>query len=309
MNFPVFNSDNSFSNEKEYEFVDLSSSSSSSSSSSPLSANANESKSFEKDHYLFYQDKYLSANDKSILDNNNFFPKITDLQTYIAETEKRVLDAFEKGSKLSPRIEMSDQFLQQHAGSKLSLVVLYVDLVDSTLMTRDFSVEKLATIIQMFTQEMSLAASNFNGQILKYVGDAVIAYFPIEVNNSISCNSAINCAFHMITIIEQGINPILKRNNYDQIQVKIGIDASEHSIIQYVLGEKSYIDILGYGISMSAKLTKLADPNQIITSHGIYMNMHPSLRKRFSELEITPRIWKYTDEKIQPGVWKSLDNI
>jgi adenylate cyclase len=305
LNFPVFNSDNSFSNEKEYEFVDLSSSS----SSSPLSANANESKSFEKDHYLFYQDKYLSANDKSILDNNNFFPKITDLQTYIAETEKRVLDAFEKGSKLSPRIEMSDQFLQQHAGSKLSLVVLYVDLVDSTLMTRDFSVEKLATIIQMFTQEMSLAASNFNGQILKYVGDAVIAYFPIEVNNSISCNSAINCAFHMITIIEQGINPILKRNNYDQIQVKIGIDASEHSIIQYVLGEKSYIDILGYGISMSAKLTKLADPNQIITSHGIYMNMHPSLRKRFSELEITPRIWKYTDEKIQPGVWKSLDNI
>ena len=305
MNFPVFNSDNSFSNEKEYEFVDLSSSS----SSLPLSANANESKSFEKDHYLFCQDKYLSYNDKSILDNNNFFPKITDLQTYIAETEKRVLDAFEKGSKLSPRIEMSDQFLQQHAGSKLSLVVLYVDLVDSTLMTRDFSVEKLATIIQMFTQEMSLAASNFNGQILKYVGDAVIAYFPIEVNNSISCNSAINCAFHMITIIEQGINPILKRNNYDQIQVKIGIDASEHSIIQYVLGEKSYIDILGYGISMSAKLTKLADPNQIITSHGIYMNMHPSLRKRFSELEITPRIWKYTDEKIQPGVWKSLDNI
>ena len=159
----------------------------------------------------------------------------------------------------------------------------------------------------MFTQEMSVAATNFNGQVLKYVGDAVIAYFPIEVNDSISCNSAINCAFHMITIIEQGINPVLRRNNCDEIQVKIGIDASEHSIIQYVLGEKSYIDILGYGISMSAKLIKLAQPNQIITSHGIYMNMHPSLRKRFVELEIAPRIWKYTDEKIQPGVWKSLD--
>ena len=68
-------------------------------------------------------------------------------------------------------------------------------------------------------------------------------------------------------------------------------------------------DILGYGISMSAKLTKLANTNQIVTSHGIYMNMHPSLRKRFSELEIAPRIWKYTDEKTQPGVWKSLDKI
>ena len=176
-------------------------------------------------------------------------------------------------------------------------------------MTRDFSVDKLATIIQMFTQEMSFAASNFNGQILKYVGDAVIAYFPIGMNDSLSCSSAINCAFHMITIIEQAINPVLRRNNYNHLQVKIGIDASEHSIIQYVLGEKSYTDILGYGISMAAKFTKLAKPNQIITSHGIYICMHPSLRKRFSELEIAPRIWKYIDEKLQPGVWKSFDKM
>ena len=302
MKFSVLNSDNSFFKKKELDFVNLLSSSSSASFT-----NTNENQSFVKDHLFYYEDKYTSDKDKSILNINNNFSKITDIQTYIAETEKRVLEAFEKGSRLSPRIERSDQFLQQHTGSKLKLVVLYVDLVDSTLMTRDFSVDKLATIIQMFTQEMSVAATNFNGQILKYVGDAVIAYFPIEVNDSISCNSAINCAFHMITIIEQGINPVLRRINCDQIQVKIGIDASEHSIIQYVLGEKSYIDILGYGISMSAKLIKLAQPNQIITSHGIYMNMHPSLRKRFVELEIAPRIWKYTDEKIQPGVWKSLD--
>ncbi len=294
------NSDKSLSSEKKLDFVDLSSS----------STIANENKYLLKNHISSNQDKYKSDKDKLVSSkNNNTFSKITDIQTYIAKTEKRVLEAFEKGSKLSPRIEMSDQFLQLHAGSKLKLVVLYVDLVDSTLMTRDYSVDKLATIIQMFTQEMSVAAINFDGQILKYVGDAVIAYFPIEVNDSISCSSAINCAFHMITIIEQGINPVLRKNNYDEISVKIGIDASDHSIVQYILGEKSYIDILGYGISMSAKLTKLAKANQIVTSHGIYMNMNPSLRKKFSELEIAPRIWKYTDEKIQPGVWKSLDKI
>ena len=296
------NSNNSFSKEIEFDLIELSSSSSSS------TINANKNKSFIKDH-LYHQDKYISDKDKTVLDKNNTLPQISDIQTYIVECESRVLEAFEKGSRFSPRIERSDQFLQQHAGSKLKLVVLYVDLVDSTLMTRDFSVDKLATIIQMFTQEMSVTASNFNGQVLKYVGDAVIVYFPSEVNDSISCSSAINCAFHMIAIIEKGINPVLRRNNYDQLQVKIGIDSSEHSIIQYVLGEKSYIDILGYGISMSAKLTKLAKPNQIVTSHGIYMNMHPPLRKKFSELEIAPRIWKYTDEKIQPGIWKSLDDI
>ena len=292
----MLNSDNSFFKEKELDFVDLS------------SPNINENKSFTKNK-LNCQDKYMSDKDKTILDGNNTYPQITDIQTYIEETETRILEAFEKGSRLNPKIERSEQFLQQHVGSKSKLVVLYVDLVDSTLMTRDFSVEKLAAIIQMFTQEMSVAASSFNGQILKYVGDAVIAYFPMGANDSVSCSSAINCAFHMITIIDQAINPVLTRNNYDHLQVKIGIDASEHSIIQYILGEKSYIDILGYGISMAAKFTKLANPNQIITSHRIYISMHPSLRKRFSELEIAPRIWKYMDEKFQPGVWKSLDKI
>ena len=292
----MLNSDNSFFKDKELNFVDL------------LSPNTNENKSFAIDK-LNRRDTYMSDKDKTMLDDNNTFPQITDIQTYIAETETRILEVFEKGSRFNPKIEMAEQFLQQHVGSKLKLVVLYVDLVDSTLMTRDFSVDKLATIIQLFTQEMSVAASSFNGQILKYVGDAVIAYFPIEGNDSVSYSSAINCAFHMITIIDQAINPILRRYSYDHLKVKIGIDASEHSIIHYILGEKSYTDILGYGISMAAKFTKLAKPNQIITSHGIYLSMHPSLRERFSELEIAPRIWKYMDEKIQSGVWQSLDKM
>jgi adenylate cyclase len=291
LKFSVLNSDDPFSKVKELDF-DLS------------STNVQENTSVVQDQ-LNCQDKYMPDKNKSVWDDNNTFPQIADIQACIAETETRILEAFEKGSKLSPKIERSEQFLQQHVGSKLKLVVLYVDLVDSTLMTRDLSVDKLATIIQMFTQEMSVAISNFNGQVLKYVGDAVIAYFPIDVNNSLSSSAAINCAFYMNTILQQAINPILIRNKYEDLQVKIGIDTSEHSIVQYILGEKTYIDILGYGISMAAKLTKLAKPNQIVTSHAIYISMHPSLRKRFSELELDPRLWKYIDEKIQPGVWKS----
>jgi len=88
-------------------------------------------------------------------------------------------------------------------------------------MTRKFSVDKLGTIVKILTQGTSVATTNFYRQVLKYVGDAVLAYFPIEVNDySVSYSSPINCAFHMITIIEQGINPILERNNHEQIYVK-----------------------------------------------------------------------------------------
>ena len=255
------------------------------------------------------QPKHTQDKDKRVPYNHNSFPQTSNSQTNFAETETRILEAFEKGSGLSPKIDTSEQFLLQNVGSKLKLVVLYVDLVDSTVMTRNFSVDKLATIIQMFTQEMSVAVSNFNGQVLKYVGDAVIAYFPMDKSNSVSCDYAIKCALYMVAILEQIINPVLMRNNYEQLQVRIGVDASEHSIIQYALGEKSYIDILGYGISMAAKLTKLAKPNKIVTSHTVYLNMHSSLRKNFSELEIAPSIWKHVDKKAQPGVWMSYNRM
>jgi adenylate cyclase len=84
-----------------------------------------------------------------------------DIQTSIEETEKRILEAFEKGLHYSPRIGITDQFLRQYISSKLKLVVLYIDLVDSTLMTRSLSVDKLATIMQIFTQEMSVAVYKY----------------------------------------------------------------------------------------------------------------------------------------------------
>jgi hypothetical protein len=109
-------------------------------------------------------------------------------QASIKETEARISEAFEKGLHYSPRIGLTDQFLRQHMSSKLELLVLYIDLVDSTLMSRSLSVEKLATIIQIFTQEMSVPVSKFNGQVLKYAGDAVIAYFPVIEDYSSLCN-------------------------------------------------------------------------------------------------------------------------
>jgi class 3 adenylate cyclase len=201
--------------------------------------------------------------------------------------------------------DTSNIFLSKYIGTTLKLVVLYVDLVGSTLMTRSLPVSRLATMIQAFTQEMSIIVSKFGGQVLKFVGDAVVAYFPLDASYSLAYNTAVDCSHSMILVVQEAINPVISMHGYDELQIKIGVDTSEHSIIQYIIDEKSYSDILGYGISMAAKLSALASSNEIIISHNIYMGMHSSLRKKFSEVELDPRMWKYIDERFQPGVWKS----
>lgn len=49
----------------------------------------------------------------------------------------------------------------------------------------------------------------------------------------------------MITVIENGINPILNQSDYPELAVKIGIDECENVIVQYGHDSSSLIDILG----------------------------------------------------------------
>ena len=230
-------------------------------------------------------------------------PQTVDIGTIIGETQERVRRTIKTGTFFSA--ESSDELLREHPNSKLKLIVLYVDLVGSTMMTRSLPVAQLALMVQTFTQEMSFTVSRFNGYVLKYVGDAIIAYFPADANYNGRCNTAINCSHAMIQVLEGGINSIFREYGYNGLQAKIGIETGEHSVIQYILGNKSHVDILGYGISMAAKLSTLARPNQVVISHSIYFGMHPSFRKNFIQMELDPGMWKYIHERFQPGVWRS----
>ena len=241
-------------------------------------------------------DKFIPDEVMDVLLDEVSSVRVVDTQTYIAETQARVWKALKRGLQFETTMERSDRFLRKHVNSKVKLVVLYADLVGSTRMSRTLPVDRLATIIQTFTQEMSFAVSNFDGYVLKYVGDAVIAYFPADVNYYLACDTAVNCTSSMITILQQGINPVLNQYDYPELEVKIGIDAGEHSVIQYGRDEKSHVDILGYSISMASKITALAQPNQVVVSQTVYNGMHPSLRKKFSQMQLDPQVWNYTDE-------------
>jgi adenylate cyclase len=230
-------------------------------------------------------------------------PQTVDVGTIIAASQERVRSTIKTGTFFSA--ESSNELLREHSNSKLKLIVLYVDLVGSTMMTRSLPVGQLALMVQTFTQEMSFTVSRFNGYVLKYVGDAIIAYFPADANYNGRCNTAINCSHAMIEVLEGGINSIFREYGYNGLQAKIGIETGEHSVIQYILGNNSHLDILGYGISMAAKLSTLARPNQVVISHAIYFGMHPSFRKNFVQMELDPGMWKYIHEKFQAGVWRT----
>ncbi|MBA4436124.1 MAG: adenylate/guanylate cyclase domain-containing protein, partial [Nitrosopumilaceae archaeon] len=150
--------------------------------------------------------------------------KTLDSESMILETQKRVWGALKKGYQYSGIVDESDQYLRKNVFSKLDLVVLYVDLVGSTTMALEMPEEKIAIIISSFAQEMAAVIRQFEGYVLKFVGDAVIGYFDAQNNGLLASDNAVNCAKSMISVIQKGINPILNQYDYPDLMVKIGVD-------------------------------------------------------------------------------------
>jgi len=220
--------------------------------------------------------------------------KVVDSETLIKETQKRVWAALKKGYEYVGSIDESDKFLRQHVFSKVDMMVLYVDLVGSTAMMLELPEEKLAIIISSFAQEMAAVIKQFDGYVLKFVGDAAIGYFIAEEGQLRVADNSVNCAKSMIAVIKKGINPILNQYDYPDLTVKIGIDFGKNIIVRYGAdAEKSYVDLIGPPMNIAAKIQSFAKPDQILIGDDVYTRLHPSIQKSFEAVNWKNDEWNY----------------
>ena len=194
-------------------------------------------------------------------------------------------------------IRRGQKFLLNHIGSKIPLIIIYADLVGSTRMSMTLPIDNLVTIIRAFTHDLSYTVDSYDGYVLKYVGDAVISFFPGRVhddNKYLASDTAVECGKSMINTIKEEINPVLnKRYGYPELFTKIGIDAGENAIVQYGYDQDSPIDILGYTMNVASKITSLTDANRVSIGDNVYKSLDHKIRSEFYELLMSDNEWKY----------------
>jgi adenylate cyclase len=182
---------------------------------------------------------------------------------------------------------------------------------------------------------MSLIVKEFGGFVLKYVGDAVLAFFVVSSHQSqakAACTHAINCAKCMLQVADNGINPILNQYNCPAMNMRIGIDIGENAIIQsgwdihpkmidmkndsdnnitkkelFSLKKPVY-DILGYSISIAVKMTTLANPNHMAIGQLVYDALDDSQKSLFQQLDFSPSIWSYTSNNTGENIYNVYTN-
>jgi adenylate cyclase len=246
-----------------------------------------------QDIYTHNHDESNKSDDSPSILNRDIF----DLQTLLTQRQDRLWSVLHERYKYNTSIKRGQKFLLNHVDSKLSLIVMYADLVESTKMSMYLPVEKMAKIIKVFSHELLSVVESYNGFILKYVGDAIIAFFPIGFNKYLVCDKSFQCAKSMINVIEKGINPIFEKDDYPKLAVKIGIDEGENVSIQYGFDKSAPIDLIGYPMNIAAKITSLTGPNKVSVGYNIFKLLHPSIQSKFHKIPLQGNDWKYVDQE------------
>ena len=95
---------------------------------------------------------YDNTTTSSTSANDSF---IVDAKTLVAQTQDRMQKALEGRYLYDSSLKDSQDFLSNHVNSKISLVIMYVDLAGSNNMSMTLQVDKMVTIIRAFTHEMT----------------------------------------------------------------------------------------------------------------------------------------------------------
>ncbi len=234
-----------------------------------------------------------------------YIDKTVNIDHAIKHAQSRMWKALTVKSDFNISMEETQNALNNYAESKATFVILHIDLVDSTKLSMTLPVNRLVTIIQAFSQEMSVIVATYGGYVLKYIGDAVLAFFIVDSPNNLylRCINALECACSMIKVVRQGINPILNQYDYPELKVRIGIDVGENAVVQFgwdthtldgkMITKSPHFDILGYTISIATKMTVFAKPDQIVIGQLVYDILEEDKQSTFRLLPINREIWDY----------------
>jgi adenylate cyclase len=256
--------------------------------------------------------------------NKFYLDAVIDIDSVIKESQVRIWKALKVKPDFNISITETQTILEKYADSKVNLVILHIDLVGSTKMSLSLPIERLTTIIRSFAQQMSLIVSMYGGYVLKYIGDAVLAFFVVEDNtnnknnniknikhidkndnrfNSFQYSNAISCAYTMIKVIQEGINPILNQYDYPELKVRIGIDLGEVAVVQYGIDideyekmtfKRPHLDLIGYTISIAVKMTTIAQPDHVVIGQKLFDKLDAKNKNLFTQLNSNPEIWNYS---------------
>ncbi len=139
---------------------------------------------------------------------------------------------------------------------KRYLSVCFIDLVGFSTMSESITDEKIIDVLNYFFNQLHTTIKRFNGDIDKFIGDAMLVTFE-------SAEEAVRCAIEIILKDLDVINFKLHFMDIPEIKVHLGINSGW--VLQGNIGsnERRETTVIGDGVNIASRVQNLSPPNAI----------------------------------------------
>jgi class 3 adenylate cyclase len=161
------------------------------------------------------------------------------------------------GSVLSGRDEA--QTSSTTFGERRHLTILFCDLVGSVALTSQVDPEEWQATVAAYQREASDAITRFGGEVVRYVGDGIMAFFGYPTAHDNDAERAARAGLGILDAIAQ----LNQQPAHAKLSVRIGIDSGP---VVVGVGAGKDVDAFGDAANIAARVQATAEPNIVVVT-------------------------------------------
>ena len=166
-------------------------------------------------------------------------------------------------------------------GNPQSYCIGMVDMVNSTKITAGIYHEKVSSLYAIFLNSMALIVEQFEGKIIKNIGDSLLFYFPkTKAQNRGELEKVLFCGKVMLQT-RYLLNETLKTNNLSSIRYRITVDYGLTLMADSATSFNK--DLFGSPVNICFKMKSLTEPNTMSIGFDLYQLVRDSKNFKFRE--------------------------
>jgi adenylate cyclase len=155
------------------------------------------------------------------------------------------------------------------AEKQISYCIGIVDMVNSTKIAAILGIKRMSVYYQHFLNLMSKLVIEFDGQVIKNIGDCLLFYFPKTetLHNALVLKKCLECSLAMIDV-RDFLCSQMRKSGLPQISYRVSMDYG--SVIPMKSTDANSQDMIGPAINMCSKINRCAEENGVVIGGDLY---------------------------------------
>ena len=167
------------------------------------------------------------------------------------------------GSAASAAADSTQSVTASAVGERRHLTILFCDLVGSVTLTSQVDPEEWRATVAGYQRAVSEAVIRFGGEVVRYVGDGIMAFFGYPAAHENDAERAVRAALAILHAVSQ----LNQQPTHPQLSVRIGIDSGP---VVVGTGAGQAVDAFGDAANIAARVQATAEPHTVVMTDATH---------------------------------------